>query len=200
MEAEIKSTEDKIIYATIKLLDENGLSGTTTSKIASKAGFSEITIFRKFKTKENLLRVAKENYYSTFFEEIDKILDYNPDDDVREYLKFVWKQILILSDKELNMMKIALDEMRDPYSDNKGLPKFSNLAIDKLSKFFQYQIDTGRIRKINPKIAAHNIFCIIFESIIIWKLYGNTPHNFDVDSYLNDFLEMFMNGIGIDDL
>ena len=195
MEAKIESTEDKIIYATIKLLDENGLTDTTTRKIASESGFSEVTIFRKFKNKENLFKVAKETYYSTFFEEIDKILDYDSDDDVREYLTSVWKQVLILSDKDLNMIKIAIDELRDPTSNNRGLPKFANLAIDKLSKFFQHQIDIGCIRKINPRVAAYNIFCLIFESIVIWKIYSATPENMDVDSYLNDFLDMFMNGI-----
>lgn len=185
MEAEIKSSEDKIIYATIKLLNEDGLFSTSTCKIASKVGFSEITIFRKFKTKENLLKVAKKNYYPTFFEEIDKILDYNPYKDIKEYFIFIWKQIFILSYKELNMTRIALELRDSPYND-RGLLKFSRIAIDKLSKFFQYQIYTGSIHKINPRIAAYNIFCVIFESITIWKLYSVTPNDLMVIIF-NDF-------------
>jgi AcrR family transcriptional regulator len=197
MEAKVESTEDKIIYATIKLLDKNGLTGTTTNKIASESGFSEVTIYRKFKNKENLFEIAKKTYYDTFFKKLDEILDYNPDADIREYLSYIWKEIIILSDNETNMIKIAIDEFRDSTSKNRGLPKFANIVIDKLSKFFQHQIDNGKIRKINPRLAAYNIFCLIFESIAFWKLYDSNHSNIDVDSYLNDFLDMFMNGISI---
>lgn len=197
MEAKVESTEDKIISATIKLLDKNGLTGTTTQQIASESGFSEVTVYRKFKTKENLFNIAKRTYYDTFFKQLDEILDYNLDADIREYLLYIWKEIIILSDNETNMIKIAIDEFRDSDSKNKGLPKFANIVIDKLSKFFQYQIDTGKIRKINSKLAAYNIFCLIFESIVFWKVYDSNLSNIDVDSYLNDFLDMFMNGISI---
>lgn len=61
MEAKVESTENKIIYATIKLLDKNGLTGTTKYKTASKYGVSEVTIFRKFKNKENIFKIAKKN-------------------------------------------------------------------------------------------------------------------------------------------
>jgi AcrR family transcriptional regulator len=190
MEAKIESTEDKIIYATIKLLNENGLSNTTTPKIASESDFSEVTIFRKFKNKDNFFKVDKEIYYSSFFEKIGKIFDYRTDDDVKDHITHIWKQIMVLSNNELNMVKIAIDELRDSYSKNKAPLKFADMAINKLFKFLQHQID-NRIHEINP-ILTYNIFCLIFESIIIWKIYGINLNQIAVESsYLNDFRPVY---------
>ncbi len=47
-------TEKKILEAALNLFAEKGYSGATTRVIAEKAGVSELTLFRKFKTKKNL--------------------------------------------------------------------------------------------------------------------------------------------------
>lgn len=72
MEIELDKTEQKIVDATIFLLDKEGMNGTTTKKIAKKAEVSEVTVFRKFKSKDNLLKIAK-IYYSDYF--LEKISD-----------------------------------------------------------------------------------------------------------------------------
>ena len=72
MEIELDKTEQKIVDATIFLLDKEGMNGTTTKKIAKKAEVSEVTVFRKFKSKDDLLKIAK-IYYSDYF--LEKIKD-----------------------------------------------------------------------------------------------------------------------------
>ena len=72
MEIKLDKTEQKIVDATIFLLDKEGVSGTTTKKIAKKAEVSEVTVFRKFKSKDDLLKIAK-IYYSDYF--LEKIKD-----------------------------------------------------------------------------------------------------------------------------
>ncbi|GLB46292.1 TetR family transcriptional regulator [Philodulcilactobacillus myokoensis] len=50
------STDDKIINAFKKLLIQNGYAETTTRKVAEEAQVNEVTIFRHFKNKENILK------------------------------------------------------------------------------------------------------------------------------------------------
>lgn len=197
MEVNNKSTEDKIIFATLKLLDEKGLAGTTTCKIAEEACVSEVTIFRKFKNKENLFKIAKESYYDDFFIKLDKLFEYDEDIDLKDYFTSIWNNIVVLSDKELDMFKIAIDELRDLSAVDKGLPRLADFIISKLSNFFQKQIDMGKIRNINPDVAALNIFSILFEAIVLWKIYGAHSIERNSDSYLNDFLDIFINGISV---
>lgn len=51
-------TEQKILDAALKVFAEKGYKGATTKVIAEESGFSEFTLFRKFKSKENLLELV----------------------------------------------------------------------------------------------------------------------------------------------
>ena len=48
------NTEQKILDAALKIFSQKGYEATTTINIAESAGFSEKTLFRRFKTKKNL--------------------------------------------------------------------------------------------------------------------------------------------------
>ena len=51
MEIELDKTEQKIVDATIFLLDKEGMNGTTTKKIAKKAEVSEVTVLESLNLK-----------------------------------------------------------------------------------------------------------------------------------------------------
>ncbi|GCE26316.1 hypothetical protein KDA_18000 [Dictyobacter alpinus] len=55
-------TAIRILEAFLKLADERGIKATTTRAIAEEAGVNEVTIFRIFKDKENLMRQAYEHF------------------------------------------------------------------------------------------------------------------------------------------
>lgn len=50
------TTEEKILKVSLELFSKFGYVGTSTKKIAEKAGVNEVTLFRKFKTKSNLFQ------------------------------------------------------------------------------------------------------------------------------------------------
>ena len=50
------STEQRILDAALKVFASEGYTGATTRKIAEEANVAEVTLFRKFQSKENLLR------------------------------------------------------------------------------------------------------------------------------------------------
>ncbi|WP_424354287.1 TetR/AcrR family transcriptional regulator [Methanobacterium sp. MBAC-LM] len=47
-------TKQKILDAALKLFSKRGYAGATTRIIAAEAGFTEMTLYTKFKTKQNL--------------------------------------------------------------------------------------------------------------------------------------------------
>jgi AcrR family transcriptional regulator len=51
-------TEDKLLAAAIRVLDQDGLDGATVPRIAQQAKLSPASIYRRFVDKENLLRAA----------------------------------------------------------------------------------------------------------------------------------------------
>lgn len=194
MEIELDKTEQKIVDATIFLLDKEGMNGTTTKKIAKKAEVSEVTVFRKFKSKDNLLKIAKIYYSDYFLEKISDIFTNYEDTDLESLLKNTWWKLVNFLDNNLDIIKIALDELMSSPEEEKMFSKFSDEVLKNLTTIFQEQIDKGKIRKINPSAAALTVFSVIVEGIIFWK-FESKVSNDDINKYLDDFLDIFINGI-----
>ena len=82
--SEFSSTDEKIIKATFSILQKEGFAKATTKKIAAEAGVNEVTIFRNFQHKNNLVEVTKEYYLQIFLRSF-----YSHHSNNRElYLKF----------------------------------------------------------------------------------------------------------------
>ena len=194
MEIELDKTEQKIVDATIFLLDKEGMNGTTTKKIAKKAEVSEVTVFRKFKSKDNLLKIAKIYYSDYFLEKISDIFTNYEDTDLESLLKNTWWKLVNFLDNNLDIIKIALDELMSSPEEEKMFSKFSDEVLKNLTNIFQEQIDKGKIRKINPSAAALTVFSVIVEGIIFWKIESKVSND-DINKYLDDFLDIFINGI-----
>ena len=194
MEIELDKTEQKIVDATIFLLDKEGMNGTTTKKIAKKAEVSEVTVFRKFKSKDNLLKIAKIYYSDYFLEKISDIFTNYEDTDLESLLKHIWGKLDNFLDNNLDIIKIALDELMSNPEEEKIFSKFSDEVLKNLTNIFQEQIDKGKIRKINPSAAALTVFSVIVEGIIFWK-FESKVSNDDTNKYLDDFLDIFIKGI-----
>lgn len=194
MKFDLKNTETKILYATVKLLEEEGSAGTTTRKIASRANVSEVTLFRKFKNKDNLLNEAKMFYSDYFLEKLDNISKINENKPLKEALLTIWWECKDILENDINLIKVSIEEVRGKSIKEGALPKISKKIISNISKLFQEQIDKGNIRNINPDMAAFTVFSVIFESIVLGKIYGYNL-NQDEDKSVEDFLDIFLNGI-----
>lgn len=61
-------SDEKILEAAVIVVAEHGYSGATTRQIAAAAGVNEVTLFRRFGNKANLLREAMLRELSAFEE------------------------------------------------------------------------------------------------------------------------------------
>ncbi|MFB5664057.1 TetR/AcrR family transcriptional regulator [Alteribacillus sp. HJP-4] len=68
-----QDTSERIMAAAIDLMAERGYNGVSTEEIATKAGFSEKTLFRHFKSKQNLLESAFHRYH--YGDEMKELFD-----------------------------------------------------------------------------------------------------------------------------
>jgi AcrR family transcriptional regulator len=194
----MQDTEDKILDATIKLLDKDGWKGATTKKIASEAGVNEITLFRKFHNKEQLLKAAKKRSATRFLEELDLLFKIDDSGDIKSYLTIIWQNASKMIDKRINLIRISMEEVRGIPFEEKVLPKISKMIIEHLVNYFQKKIDQGLIRDIDPEVAALNIFSIVFQMDIVWKIYEQKPPVTN-ESIMENFFEIFLNGIIVHD-
>ena len=140
--------------------------------------------------------MTKEYYYNSLLEKLNQIFEFRDDEKIDEYLLNSFHKLINLDSNELNIIKVGIREVREnPNEDNMHL-KISEIIIKKLNDFFTVKIKNQEIRDVNPKILAITMFSILFEYTVILKVYGKPPE-YDINTYINDFLDITLNGIKV---
>ena len=191
---EFNSTDEKIIKATFGILQKEGVTKATTKKIAAEAGVNEVTIFRNFQNKNNLIEVTKEYYLEKFLKKLEEIFDFNDDDDIEGYLQSNFVGLLSIPENDFSIVKVAMEEVRDTPGRKQLISRISATVIDKLEEFFKFQIEKGEIRSVDARVLAGMCFSITFQSVILWNVYDLEP-SVETDKYAKNFLDIFYNGI-----
>ena len=191
---EFNSTDEKIIKATFSILQKEGFTKATTKKIAAEAGVNEVTIFRKFQNKNNLVETTKEYYLERFLEKLEEIFDFYEDDEIEGYLQSNFRGLLELSEDDFSIIKVAMEEVRDVPERKQLISRITGTVIDKLEEFFKSQIEKGNIRSVDSRVLAGMCFSITFQSIVLWNVYDMEP-SVETNQYAQNFLDILYNGI-----
>lgn len=88
-------TKQKIMDAALKIFAKEGFKATTTRAIAKESGFTELTLFRKFKTKKNLYDAVINSNIEKMFENYRKdVLVDKKFKDKRDFLETFMRNTL----------------------------------------------------------------------------------------------------------
>ena len=191
---EFNSTDMKIIMATFEILQEEGFAKATTKKIAAKAGVNEVTIFRNFKNKNNLVETTKDYYRQVLILKLEEIFNFAGDETIEEYLKISFFGVLNLSEEDISVMRVAMEEVRGNPEKKVLISDITDVILNKLEEFFKLKIEKGAIRKVNPKSLAIMCFGMLFQSVILWKIY-NHDLDFETNYYADDLLNIMFEGL-----
>ena len=191
---EYSSTDEKIIKATFGILQSEGFAKATTKKIAAEAGVNEVTIFRNFQNKNNLVELTKDYYLQLLIGKLEEIFEFEEDDEIEEYLKISYFGILSLSDEEFSIIRVAMEEVRENPEKEILISEITDVILNKLEEFFELKIEKGVIRKVNPKSLAIMCFGMLFQSVILWKIY-NKNLDFETNYYADDLINIMFEGI-----
>lgn len=191
---EYSSTDEKIIKATFEILQEEGFAKATTKKISAKAGVNEVTIFRNFTNKKNLVEATKEYYQQILISKLEEIFEFEEDDEIEEYLKISFFGILNLSEEDLSILRIAMEEVRADPEKKILISNITDVVLNKLEEFFKIKMEKGIIREVNPKSVAIMCFGMLFQSVILWKVY-NHDLDFKTNYYADDLIDLMYDGI-----
>lgn len=191
---EYSGTDEKIIKATFEILQEEGFAKATTKKIATKAGVNEVTIFRNFTNKKNLVEATKEYYKQILINKLEEIFEFEEDDEIEEYLKISFFGILNLREEDLSILRVAMEEVREDPEKKNLISNITDVVLNKLEEFFKIKMEKGIIREVNPKSVAIMCFGMLFQSVILWKVY-NHDLDFETNYYADDLIDLMYDGI-----
>lgn len=164
--------------AALKVFAEEGYVGAKTRIIAEEAGFSEMTLFRKFKTKENLFDTILLEQKEYLVEEASILFDAIKIEDPIESFRVLIQQLYILIEENFPFISLYINEKR----------RISESILDEVMNYLSAQIefrfpDTA----INTKVCAFNILSFLYLLIFDkYKDYSFIDHEEALNEFINN--------------
>lgn len=109
---------ERLLDAAARVFARKGLKGATTREIAVEAGLSEMTLFRRFGTKEKLLRAVVERFFAR---RIEPPVVHEPPGDLRAALLHYAKLQHRLMDESLPIIRVLLGELHHFSKDHRDV-------------------------------------------------------------------------------
>jgi len=195
-------TEQRILDAALRVFASEGYTGATTRKIAEEANVAEVTLFRKFKSKENLLKEVLINNRPFFSspEDLYNLFQQEKDVDLETELRILGKNIAkAMKDKKKDskrrmFMCMLFDEGRRRPEVSEALSSFIQMNIEPLSDYFELQIQNGKMRNINPRSAAISFVSFFVYTTFLREVFGDSFLG-DNDEEIERFIDIFSKGI-----
>lgn len=147
-------TEQKILEIALKLFCEKGYAGTTTRVIAAESGFTEMTIYRKFKTKQNLFDQVLIYGMGKLIEDESSIIYIDKEfEDPRDFLETYVKNLAESFRNNIKLFKLVFNQ------DRKIVGPILKESIYDSSKYIEKHIPN---QKIDYLVFALNIFSFVY--------------------------------------
>ncbi len=161
-----EDTRQRIIRTAINLFGKIGYSSTSTRAIAEAAEVNEVTLFRHFGSKKNLLMACMQSFNAGSFTsrfESDLTGDYHQD-----ILRMAKMQIEDTSEN-LDLLRLLVCDARNVPDLREAMAMGSRDNSSKLAAYFQRQLDAGIVR---PDLSADelaNLFDLLFSMKLFFE-------------------------------
>jgi AcrR family transcriptional regulator len=137
----LRDTRDLILDASLEVFTEKGYTLATTLDISKKAGVSEMTLFRHFKTKNNLFILAIKKAMGS---SIEKNLEPHLDLSLSEFVIEILDEKLMIISTQIDVIKMLIREtLSHTLPEDLAFTKIiSNQVIQKISLYTKHhQLD-----------------------------------------------------------
>ena len=191
---EPKTTEDKIIFAAAKKFSTKGFLGTTTKEIAKDAGVNEVTIFRLFKSKNNLFETIINRYSG--LPSMVKLMENNFTGDLEEDLINLSKTFHTIFMKRANIVQMMLCEASRVEAFKKIIAQIPEQLITTLASVFEKHIELGDVKPLDPYLLGQTFLGFYFYLGTTKDILQNSVvHTMPEDEIIRQFVQIFLSGI-----
>lgn len=185
-------SQTRILESALYLFSSKGYASTTTRQIAEKASVNELTIFRNFNTKENLLSEVIDHGINT--EEIQNSLDIETTGDVEEDLVNL---VLILQSqirKRSKIYALMLREMGSNETVKRKLQQFPTMIKGIMLSKLEEILDSHQRKDIDIETAGIFLASYYLRSEFMRILLGKDPfHDLD-ERRIREAVSIFLHG------
>lgn len=180
---EISTTKDKLLKASLEVFAEKGYELATTLEISKRAEMSEMTLFRHFKTKENLFNQA---IRKTIGESLLGDDNTNYDLDLEAFLYNILDSKLVMMSNNKKVVRMLIREsLSNRLNDDLNFPlMIYKETVNKLNKF-----KTNNNEYLSEEILADYIVGFLLSQIIIEKKFDYSKmKKEDKESFISEYV------------
>jgi AcrR family transcriptional regulator len=159
----MESTKSKIITATVALVEEFGLEGAATAKIAARAKVAIGTLFHHFPNKQLLFEATYHHIMEDYVWHLMGFFDY-PDEQVSKQLKGAIKASIDYWVRN-NQFYGFIDQMTSSTFFTPDIKDDTSIKMDKhLGQLFKLGLKKKQIRRYGYPFMVEMLFRTIFQA------------------------------------
>jgi AcrR family transcriptional regulator len=182
-------TSDKIMLAAIDLMAERGYNGVTTQEIAEKAGFSEKTLFRHFKSKQNLLESAFNRFH--YAEEMKHLFETQIQWDLQADLLMICRSYHNIMFRNRKLFMIAAKDGGNLPGFRERTHKHPQQLKALLSAYFTQMMQKGKIIKTDPESKALAFIYMNYGAAVGRMNEDPMLQNIPFDRFIEEEVQLF---------
>ena len=190
----------QIDEAAIALFSEKGFANTSTKEIANKANVAEGTIFRHYKTKDNLLLNILLKFMKFLVpmvkKDVTSKLDNQKFENVEDFLRFFLMDRIDFVKKNHDIFRIFVKELI--YNDALR----QNLLgghLNEIGEVFYSYYDTfkakGQLKNIENSELLNRMLKIFLADVIWVYILTDKYQDLDVDAWTDTLIRQYLDGV-----
>jgi AcrR family transcriptional regulator len=186
----------EIIRAAMDVFSRNGFSGSTTRKIAERAGISEAMIYSHFQNKEDLYAaIIDEKFKNT--ESLFYPVEAMRNKDDRQAFTSIISSFLHHHSGDTTFIRLLL------FSALEGHELAHMFVAGPMTRFFaflaeyiQQRCDDGAFRPTNPQLAARSLLGMVVYFVLLREIYGDQSlQSLSPEETIDAIVTLFCEGI-----
>jgi len=188
-------TRQKLLQATLELISQKGYNGATTREIASLAGVSELTLFRRFGRKEKLFEEMLQTF--TFIPRLQDLIEEAEGKPLADSLQEIGIRFLQTLRERRSLVQVLLSEVSHyPQMVRNIHHQMIDNQARTLEGFLESRQGHGEIQPYDMDLPAFAFFRVLFMTFLHESiLRGRDMEDDYIEITVGRFVEIFLHGI-----
>ncbi len=169
-------TEEKILDAALIEFSQHGYAGAKTKEIADRSGLSEMTLFRRFKSKKNLFDQVLMINQEKIIKDYGHIMEFKSSDDPIQYFKNFTTNLWELTFNNFEFLSLISLEKEQIAED------INSELINNLTQIFNMVFPD---KNVDSKAIVISILSFIFMGVLDKSMNRNIITHQDFDNFID---------------
>jgi AcrR family transcriptional regulator len=187
-------TRTRLLKAATEVFAAAGIQGATTREIARVAGVNEVTLFRHFPSKDELLGAVVQQVMALQAEALANQNEWTQDllIDLKHY---AWIYNTMLEEHEALIRTFIGEAKRRPEAARRVIQEAVQPLREKLIAYLRNAQENGTVRlDVDPEVAI-DLFAGMLLSGMLRRCAGTISLNYSRESYIDSCVGIFVRGI-----